>query len=265
VVTTSFGEALRYWRARRRLSQAQLAGDIATPSRHISFLETGRATPSRDMIRRLCQALDIPLREQNALYRAAGLADAFPVTPLESREASQLRAMLKRLLNSHDPAPALMIDRQWRVRDVNQGARAILAPFAARFPLLEAEPSLTILDLIFSPDGLRPVIQNWPDYARYTIQRLHRESLTPDDLAAALARLRHYPDVPGNWWSFDGDYTVEASFPLRLHLGGAALTFTSMIASVSVPTDALAQELRAELHFPADAATEAALTPLTVP
>ena len=256
--TPDFGALLRSWRAERRLSQAGLAHAIETPPRHVSFLETGRARPSREMVTRLSTALQIPLRDRNLLLRAAGFADLYAERDISAAEMATLREAVIRMMTAHDPYPAFAVDRHWNIADLNASARRMMAPVADAFPLDQPDRPVNMLDLTFSPDGMRPFITNWEDYARQAIQRLHREALSPADVRAGLDRLRRYPDLPRDWWAFDVRYAVAPAFTIRMRIGDRALAFFSVMASIAVPTDLLAQELRVETLFPTDAETERA-------
>ncbi|WP_424992668.1 helix-turn-helix domain-containing protein [Oceaniradius stylonematis] len=249
-----FGDLLRSWRADRQLSQAELALSVETPSRHISFLETGRSKPSRDMVFRLSVALQIPLRDRNLLLRAAGLADAYAVGDIASDDMSPIHGAVIRLMTAHDPNPSFAIDRSWDIVEMNASARFLVSQLIGG-----TAASLNILDLAFSPDGLRPHVQNWEDFARQTVQRIHREALGPTDLRNALDRIKRHPALPDRWWNFDVRYAPNPVFPVRLNIGGAKLELFSVIASIAMPTNALAQELHVETFFPVDEGSEAFL------
>ncbi len=255
----AFGDLLRSWRLERHLSQAALAHVIETPPRHVSFLETGRSKPSREMVARLATALKVPLRDRNHLLRAAGFADLYPDHEISDDELRMLRHAVLRLMTAHDPYPAFAIDRDWTVRDANRSGRMMLTPIADTFPLDDPERPANMLDITFSPAGIRPYISNWEDYARQAIQRVHREALSPADLRRALDRIGKYPDLPKDWWAFDVRYTLDPVFTVQMRHGDGRMNFFSVMASIAVPTAALAQELRVETLFPADEATEAVL------
>ena len=256
---SEFGCLLRSWRAVRNMSQESLAHAVQTPPRHVSFLETGRSAPSRDMVNRLSVALKIPLRERNHLFRKAGFADVYLDRAITSSEMAMLQRAVAQLMTAHDPYPSFAIDRHWNIRATNSSAAKMLAPVQSTFPLDDPDTPINMLDLAFSPAGLRPYVRNWDDYARQAIQRLHREALTPDDLEAGLRRIRQFPDVPQDWWAFDVSYVIQPAFTIRMHSEGHDLAFFSVVATVAVPTDPLAQELRVETLFPADVATETCL------
>ena len=256
---SAFGDLLRTWRNERRLSQAALAHVIETPPRHVSFLETGRASPSRDMVGRLSTALQIPLRDRNLLLRAAGFADIYVDRDLSDREMTIIREAVRRMMTAHDPYPSFAVDRHWNIRDMNNSARRMMAPMVEAFPLDDPARPVNILDLFFSPSGIRPRIANWEDCARQAIQRIHREALSPADLRRALDRIAVHPDLPSDWWALDVRHALDPAFTLDVTVGPQTIRFFSVIAAVATPTTALAQELRVETMFPADAESEACL------
>lgn len=254
--TSEFGILLRLWRTERRLSQSELAMAAETPSRHISFLETGRANPSRNMVERLSVALDIPLRERNQLFRAAGFADLAIGRSLAEDELAMLRSAVMLMMTAHDPYPSLVINRSWEIVDANGSARRLLAMVEEHFPLDRTDAPVSLFDLMLSPNGLRPYIANWEDYARQLIQRVYRETLSPMDLRRCLKRIGEFPDIPVDWWSLDVRYRVAPVFAVNLALGELSLSFFSVIASIAAPREILAEELRVETMFPADIPTD---------
>lgn len=238
------------------MSQADLANVIETPSRHVSFLETGRASPSREMVARLATALGVPLRDRNLLLRAAGFADIYAERDISAEEMSMLRQAVTRMMTAHDPYPSFVVDRDWTIQDANASARMMLTPIASDFPMDGSAPKPNMLDVTFSPKGIRPFIVDWEDYARQSIQRIHREGLSPEDVRRALDRIGRHPELPKDWWSFDVRYALDPIFTVRLQNGEHRLNFFSVLASIAVPTAAMAQELRVETLFPADQETE---------
>lgn len=205
------------------------------------------------MIARLAAALQIPLREQNLLLRAAGFADAYSDLDIDDEEMGVLRDAVTRMMSAFDPFPSFVIDRHWYVIDTNTSAAGMFTLIDDAFPRGER---LNMLDLVFSPLGLRPFVVNWEDYARQMIQRLHREALRPEDAKVSLERLRQFPGIPSDWWLFDVRYSVAPAFVVQMQRGEIALSFFSVVAAIAVPTGSLAQELRIETLFPADGATE---------
>jgi transcriptional regulator with XRE-family HTH domain len=246
------GTLLREWRQRRHLSQLDLAIEADVSSRHLSFIETGRAKPTRDMILRLAEHLDVPLRERNKLLLAAGLAPAFPERTLASPDLGAVRAALARVLAGHEPYPAVVINRHWELVDAN-AAVALLTDGAAAHLL---EPPVNVLRLSLHPDGMAPRITNLPQWRAHLLGRLHRQAqVTGDPVLTDLhAELAAYPGGVSA-----GD-VADVIVPLRyLSSSGAELSFISITAVVGTPMDITVEELAIESFYPADAATAAAL------
>jgi transcriptional regulator with XRE-family HTH domain len=253
------GELLRQWRERRRLSQLDLALQAEISTRHLSFLETGRSRPSRDMLLRLAEQLEVPLRERNHLLLAGGYAPAFGQTALDAPQMAAVRAALRQVLAGHEPYPAVVVDRAWNLVDANAAA-AVLVGQAD--PALRAPP-VNVLRVSLHPAGMAPLIVNLGEWRAHLFGRLRREiALTADPgLAELYQELRAYPcdqsepdvEVPG-----PGDVVV----PLRLRHGDRELSFLSIMASFGTPLDVTVAELAIESFFPADPATGAALRDL---
>jgi transcriptional regulator with XRE-family HTH domain len=253
------GELLRQWRERRRLSQLDLALQAEISTRHLSFLETGRSRPSRDMLLRLAEQLEVPLRERNHLLLAGGYAPAFGQTALDAPQMAAVRAALRQVLAGHEPYPAVVVDRAWNLVDAN-AAVAVLVGQAD--PALLAPP-VNVLRISLHPGGMAPLIVNLGEWRAHLFGRLRREiALTADPgLAELYQELRAYPcdqpepdvEVPG-----PGDVVV----PLRLRHGERELSFLSIMASFGTPLDVTVAELAIESFFPADRATSSALRDL---
>jgi transcriptional regulator with XRE-family HTH domain len=247
----TFGEHLRRWRDARRLSQLQLAVDAGVSPRHLSFIETGRAQPSREMVLRLAVQLQLPLREQNVLLLAAGLAPAFEARAWASPELSAVREAVAMVLAAHEPFPALAVDRAWNVVMSNCGAPLLAEGVAPE--LLGARANVYRISL--HPEGLRPRVVNFADYARHLVARLRRDAATSGDrdLFALLREVESYPGMPA---VADGDgHPGDVALPLRLRSACGELSFITMIATFGTPFDVTVAELAIESFFPADAAT----------
>lgn len=212
------------------------------------------------MVSRLATAMNIPLSDRNLMLRAAGFADIYPPTELSGSAMDILRRTVQRMMTAHEPCPSFVIDRGWFVRDANRSARRMMSMISEAFPLARVEKAPNILDMAFSPEGFRPYITNWPEYACQLIQRIHREALSPSDLRAAMDRIGRFPDLPSRWWRLDVQYMPNPVFPIRMVSGGQEMHYFSVIAAIASPTGILAQELRGETLFPADSRTEAALS-----
>ncbi len=248
--SSSFPEQLRTWRTRRRLSQLDLALSAKVSQRHISFLESGRARPSRDMIVQLSETLAVPLRERNTWLLAAGFAPLYSSRPLEDPQMAQVLTAVQAMLAKHAPLPALAMDRAWNLRLAN-------APFERLGALLGLEPPLNLMRLFFSPQGLRPVIVNWSAIAPLLWCRAQREAEAADahETRAVLAELA--PLQEAQVLRAPEDTPLLPILPVVLAVGGLRLSLFTVISTFGTAQDVTAEELRIESFFPADAATEA--------
>lgn len=251
------GDLLREWRQRRRLSQLDLACDAEISTRHLSFVETGRAAPSRDMVLHLAQQLEVPLRERNTLLLAAGYAPVFPERPLADPALQAAREAVERVLEAHMPYPALALDRGWTMLAANTAVAPLLG---GADPTLLAPP-VNVLRLSLHPAGLAPRIRNLPEWRAHLLERLrHQAALTADPaLASLLAELRGYP-APSEMGAADH---AAIAVPLRLAVEGhGTLSFLSTTTVFGTPVDVTLSELFVEAFLPADAATADALRSL---
>ncbi len=250
---STIGERLRDWRQKRRLSQMDLALDAECSTRHLSFLETGRAAPSRDMVLRLAERLEVPLRERNALLLAAGFAPVFPERGYDDPDLAGVRETVQAVLDAHTPFPALAIDRRW----------VLLASNAALAPLLDGvspklmEGPINVLRVSLHPDGVAPRIANLAEWRGHILSRLRRQLADSGDaeLADLIKELSAYPG--GEAHPRAGDGLIAA--PLRLKTPGGELSFLSATMTFGSPLDVLVSELAIETFLPADAATARAL------
>jgi transcriptional regulator with XRE-family HTH domain len=257
MATAEFGPLLRQWRNRHKLSQLELALRADVSARHLSFVETGRAQPSREMVILLAEALDVPLRERTRLLRAAGFADQYRETPLDDPEMAAARRALEFILERHEPFPAAVVGPTWDVRMANRAAMRLIAHFA---PQMTSPPNL--MRTLFDPRGARPFVVNWEVVASEMIQRLHREALAggPGSPPEALLReLLDQPGVPADWRKPDLLHTHVPFFQLVLERGDLRLSLFTTISTFGTPHDVTLQELRLETLFAADRATEDAL------
>ena len=250
------GALLRQWRDQRGLSQLDLALDMGVSQRHLSFIESGRSAPSRALVVGLAQALDVPLRDRNALLLAAGYAPIYPETAWDAAEMRAIHKALERMLRQHDPFPALVMDRHWNVLMTNDSAPRLFGSFIdlARYP----KPR-NLLRMMFDPQGLRPYVANWHQVAASLFQRIHREAVggvIDDTTRSLLAELLAFPGVTPDWRSADapGAFPVV---PIGFLKDGRTMNWFSMVTTVGTPQTVAAQELRVECMFPADDATEA--------
>ncbi|GAA0505993.1 transcriptional regulator [Saccharopolyspora subtropica] len=246
------GALLREWRQRRRLSQLQLSIDADISTRHLSFVETGRSKPTKEMILRLSEHLDVPLRERNQLLLAGGYAPAYPASGLDAPELGAVRAALRQVLAGHEPHPALVVDRAWRLVDSNASIRLFLEEVAPDL----LEPPVNVLRLSLHPRGMAPNIANLGEWRAHILGRLRRQAAATADpeLAELLAELRDYPcDQPEPEVELPGASDVVV--PLRFRHRGRELAFLSMTAVFGTPLDVTVAELAIESFFPADQTT----------
>jgi transcriptional regulator with XRE-family HTH domain len=256
------GALLRHWRDLRGTSQLDLSFNAGVSQRHISFIESGRSVPSRQMLLDIAQTLDIPLRERNALLLAAGYAPMYADTAWNAQEMQSVTKALGRMLRQHEPFPALVMDRYWNVLMTNDAAPRFFNCF---IDVAARKGPRNMLHLVFDPDGMRPFIADWPSVSTSLIQRVHRESVgrvMDDSTRELLASLRAYPDVPTDnrpvHLQGDGSAAMPV-IPIGFVKDGHVLNYFSMVASVGTPLSVAAQELRIECMFPADDGTEALL------
>ena len=252
---TPIGGLLREWRERRRFSQMGLALQAGISPRHLSFIETGRSLPSRDVIVQLAEELQVPLREQNRLLLAAGYAPPYEQTPLESERMTQIQGALQELLVAHEPFPAIAIDREWNV------VGAIAAPTAyGRLAEELLAPPVNALRLGLHPRGLASRIVNLDEWRAHLLGRLKREiELTQNQKLVELNRELLAFTYEGHLdEAYDRD-EFSLFVPLRIRLGDRILTFLSTVTTFGTARDITIEELSVETFFPADALTAAAL------
>ena len=244
------GDHLREWRQRRHLSQLDLAGDAEISARHLSFVETGRAAPSRDMVLRLAERLEVPLRQRNVLLVAAGFAPAFPQRSLDDPALKSARAAIDLVLKAHEPNPALAYDRHWNLVTANRMVAPLLEGVPER--LLGQQP-FNILRLAFHPEGLAPRTVNLAEWAAHLLERLHRqcEATADPELIKLYHDLKAYP-IPARPGPIAPD---SVAIPFKLRRKGEVLSFISTTMVFGTPVDVTLSELALETFFPADDAT----------
>ncbi|HEX6958494.1 MAG TPA: helix-turn-helix transcriptional regulator [Ferrovibrio sp.] len=254
----SFGTLMRQWRRRRGLSQLELAEHGGVSQRHVSFLESGRARPSRQMVLHLGELLDLPLRERNRLLHAAGFAAAYRESRLDEPRLAEARHALQLLLKQHEPFPAVVVDGTWTMQIANKAAEAMIAFLLGSAAAALRQP-VNLIKLPLHPQGARPFIANWREVAGAMLHQLQREALASPAAASLLAEVRTYPDVDALWRSLDWDSEPRPVVGLKIVKDGIALNLITMIASFGTPQDVTLQNLRIESFLPADAASEALL------
>ena len=253
------GDLLRDWRQRRRRSQLDLAVEAEVSARHLSFVETGRSRPSRELVLHLAEHLDVPLRERNSLLLAAGYAPSYRERSLDTDELEPVRQAIDKILSGHEPFPAMVVDRYWNIVSANAALVSLLSSVVSGRLL---EPPANALRIALHPDGLAPYIENLAEYADHLLSRLDRQAAVAgsEEMRELARELRSYPGVPAATAAHEGVADrLFASLVLRLD-GRPRLTFFSTIATFGTALDVTVAELSIEQFFPADATTTAALS-----
>ncbi|MCB5181125.1 helix-turn-helix domain-containing protein [Streptomyces antimicrobicus] len=250
---TSVGALLRTWRERRGLSQLELAGRAESSARHISFVETGRARPSEEMVLRLADRLDVPVRERNALLLAAGYAPRFAQTPLDDPSMGALRAGLERLLTGYEPYPAIVVDGTYHVIAANRGVLMLLEGLPAHL----LEPPLNAMRITLHPEGLAPRIRNLAQWRGHLLAQMERQIALArsEPLRALYEEVSAYPVPHRAGDAAPAEPVPYFALPLVIEHDGHVLSFVSSISTFNTPMDVTVAELAIETMLPADPAT----------
>jgi transcriptional regulator with XRE-family HTH domain len=262
------GPLLRRWRESRHLSQLDLALDAEVSARHISFLETGRAEPSREMILMLANVLDVPLRERNLLLLAAGYAPIYGETRLEDPRMTQVRAAVEVILKSNEPRSALAHDRHWNIVMANAAFIRFLTINLGKAPegmtplKVTTPPRMNVLRLLFDPNGVRKIIVNWEAIAKSLLNEAYRRLAwaRDDALRDLITEILAFPGVPPRWREPDLEAPHNLILPMEMKLDGKIARMFSTVTTVATPHDVTLQDLHVEVFYPADAETESLLT-----
>ena len=245
------GELLRYWRHERGKSQLDLSMDTGISQRHLSFVESGRSSPSRDLLSIVSDALNIPLRERNVLLLASGFAPQYSEESMDADQMAVITKAIDRMLQQHEPHPALVLDRYWNVIRTNEAAPRFFGSFV---DLAKRPKPRNLLDLMFDPAGMRSFVEDWEKVAAGLLQRVRREAVgqvVDAKLQDLLKRLRRYPGVA----DLKSLLTPQSPvLPIVFLRGNQRVSYFSLITTVGTPQCITAQELRVECMFPADAA-----------
>jgi transcriptional regulator with XRE-family HTH domain len=261
------GPLLRRWRQARRLSQLELALEAEVSARHLSFVETGRATPSREMLITLANVLDVPLRERNVLFLAAGYAPVYGETSLNDPRMSQVRDVIEIMLRSNEPRAAIAHDRYWNVVMANAAFVRLLSIVLGKAPAglsamqVATAPRVNLLHLLFDPDSLRRVIVNWEASAQALLNQAYRRLAWARDemLKALIDDVLKYPGVPARWREPEFEAPHALILPMELNFNGKVARMFSTVTSVATPHDVTLQDLHIEVFYPADAESESTL------
>ena len=250
-----FGEQLRWWRKRRGLSQLELAGVAGTSQRHLSFLESGRAAPSQQMVLNLAAALNVSLRQQNAFLGSAGFAARWREGELGGRELAEVDRALDYILAQQEPFPAFVVDRHWNLKRANRGAARMVEFVLGAVP----KGAVNLADALLSPAALRPAVVNWEEVALHFIRGVQADAIADGspESAALLARLLSYQGLPALLQSASIEEAPRPLLPIHLRKGDVSLHLFTTIATLGTPQDITVQEIRIESFFPMDERTAA--------
>ena len=251
-----FPNLLRSWRKKRRLSQLELALASGVSQRHVSFLESGRANPSRDMILKLSETLEVPLRERNDWLTAAGFAPVFKARPLDDPQMNQVMKAVDLMLTNHQPFPAIAIDRAWNIRRSNSAFELLSTVFGTDVWARLGGQDRNLMRLFFHPEGIRSFITNWKSIAPLLWHRAQREaeSLGGQEMKEVLAELAPHQDADMLWLADDA--ALVPVLPFEIEKDGVRASLFTVIATFGTAQDVTADELRIESMFPADEETE---------
>ncbi len=254
------GELLRHWRDMRGKSQFDLSLDTGGSQRHISFIESGRSVPSREILMEIAQALDIPLRDRNMLLLAAGYAPIYSEGAWNTLEMKSITSVLKGMLRQHEPFPAVVMDRYWNVLMANESTPRFFNSFTE---MAVKKSPRNILHLMFDPERMRPFVANWESVAKSLFERVYRESVgrvIDEKSRELLAALQAYPGVKTEWKSpkTSGAGPTMPMIPIGFVKDKKVLNYFSMVTTVGTPQTIAAQELRIECMYPVDEETEVA-------
>lgn len=257
-----FGRLLRDCRRGRRLSQLDLALHAEVSQRHLSFLESGRARPSREMVVQLAEALDLPLETRNRLLGAAGFAGLYPRRRLDAEAMAPVRGALERMLAVHEPFPAMVVDRAWNVVMVNRALPKLLGLIGGMEEMAARVGGPNMLRMTLHPGGLRPYITNFDEIAAHLLSRSAHEALDHPALDETLKDVLRYPGLPTRGRNVDWAVPMLPVLPTHLSIGSVSLSLITTLTSFGTPQDITADELRLENLFPADAQSEVLLRQL---
>jgi transcriptional regulator with XRE-family HTH domain len=249
----TFGEHLRWWRKRRGLSQLELAGAAGSSQRHLSFLESGRAAPSQQMVLTLAAALNVSLRQQNSLLMSAGYAAIWKEGRLGAPELAQVDRALEHILGQQEPFPAFVVDRHWNLRRANKGAARLVEFLLGAVP----EGAVNLADALMSPAVMRPFVVNWEEVALHFIRGVQADAIADGarESSSLLARLLSYEGVSVLAHSAAMEETPRPLLPIHLQKSGTSLHLFTTIATLGTPQDVTVQEIRVESFFPMDEPT----------
>ncbi len=262
---SGFSELLRYWRGFRRLSQLDLAVNADVSQRHVSFLESGRSSPSREMVLQLAESLELPLRERNRMLNAAGYAPVYAANPLSDREMAPVKQALDLILAHHEPFPAVLVDANWKMLQPNAALLrvfSLIGDIGDIWSGIAPDEPPNVFKLTFHPQGLRPYIRNFNDIAPVMINRTFRDAHEHPQLLELLDEVLAYPDTPSRWRTPDLTSHLPPVINMELCAGDQIIRLFSTITTFGTAQDITTDELRVECFFPGDPETEKLLRAL---
>lgn len=254
------GDLLRGWRMRRALSQAELAFEAGISIKHLSHVETGKAAASRDILLQLASALDLSLRDRNALLEAGGFARQYEERDLAAPELADARRAIDLLLRRHEPFPAIVTDRRWNVKQANRAAARLMTMLLGRERM---QRPLNHMRMFLAPDELRPFVENWPGVAAALLMRARHEAMAApldEALQSTWRELMRLPELPAP--AIEDSAVPGPLCEVRLRKGDVAVGLIGAVLTLGTPQDVTLQELRVEMFIPADTASEASLVAL---
>ena len=250
------GILLQHWRKVRRMSQLDLAAEAGASSRHVCFVETGRAKPSPEMVIVLANALGVPLREQNSFLLAAGYAPVYRETPLDAPELGPARSALDAILRQQEPYPAVVMTRHWDILRTNDAASRF---FGFLLGADKASGPANVVRMMFDPKALKPYVADWERVAETLIRRIHRESVggvTDEKSRKLIEEVLKFPEVPERWRHPDLEAPQDPVIPVSFRKNGRTFDFMSTVTTLGTPQDITLQEIRIECFFPMNLETE---------
>jgi len=252
----SFGDLLKHWRTARRMSQLELATEAEISARHLSFLETGRAQPSRDMIQLLGQALDVPFSDRNNLLLAAGFAPKYAQREIDAPELDQARHALEFILKQQEPYPAIVVDEVWNIRMRNAASERIFREFR-ELSDIPGDRARNAMHILCHPRGVRRFMTNWEEFVGPLMQSIHHEAVVGNNPGVLRLRddLLAYPGMPADWKTA-APLAAPPLLTMRLKKGDLELAFFATLTTFANPHEVTLQQLRVECLFPPDSATE---------
>jgi transcriptional regulator with XRE-family HTH domain len=257
---SAFGKLLKQWRQIQGVSQLDLALAAESSARHMSFIETGRSRPSREMVLRLAEVLELPLRERNRLLNAAGFTGAYTESKLDDDALTHVRSAIDHILLHQEPYPAIVMNRCFDILMINNAGAKMMNMFGLQVGGTQGPPNM--LRITLAPEGLRRIVKDWNRIAHHMIERAHRQvrgAEEGDPLKKLITEVLNYPGVPEDWQIADPMEEALPVLPIEFELDGMTLSWITTVASFGTPQDVTAEEIMIESMFPANSETADAI------